>query len=187
MAPRRETGDRAALVASMDAVVVAQIETDPCALGEESNGATADVECRSVPVVWEHVFGARHAEETESARHHRSKVVLAPLPRRREYQVSHHRHRMTLADDNRPVTGEEPGRPDDRSFDAENPGAQQRNGSPEILMHLGRAVARVRQIRICRERPADRRDELPLGGGNGWKCKREQYPGCKTRQKTREH
>src|SRR5262245_39871890 len=54
-------------------------------------------------------------------------------------------------------------------------------------MHLGGATIRVRQVGVCREGPAYGRNEVPLGGGNGWKCEREQYPGCKTRQNTREH
>ena len=94
---------------------------------------------------------------------------------------------MTLADENGLVTGEEPGRPDDHSFDAENAGAQKRDRPAEIPVDPGRAVVGVGQIRVCRERPADRRDEVPLGVGNGWKCEREQYPCCKTRQKTRRH
>src|SRR6476646_4898891 len=54
-------------------------------------------------------------------------------------------------------------------------------------MDLGSAAIGVEQIGVCRECPAYGRREVPLGASSGWNCEREQYPGCKTRLKTREH
>ena len=93
---------------------------------------------------------------------------------------------MALGDDHF-VTGKQPRRPHDQSFNTENAGSEQGHGPAEVRMNLRRSLIEIEQARIGLESNAYGRREVPLGGNGGRKGEREQENGGNTLQKTRGH
>src|SRR4051794_35591568 len=155
------------LVGTMQAAVVAEVESHASALREKSNRAAADVEAGNIGFNRQQGTARkrkrrrieeRRAHQAKAAGHKRTEAVLGPSLRQREHGVSHQRERPAVLQSRRAFSPEERWREDGDAFDAEHSGAHERNGPAELDVGLGRAALLVDERRIPVE-----------GGAEGWR------------------